>query len=55
VNNWDEDIGSLYRHTIEMEQLMEFLLAEIRAKQAKTNANLKETKGEMNRCRAAEK
>jgi predicted DNA-binding protein (UPF0278 family) len=26
LNNWAEDIGSLYRHTMELQQMMEHLL-----------------------------
>jgi hypothetical protein len=38
----DDCLVYFYRHTMEMEQMMECLLAEIRANQDKTDANLKE-------------
>jgi 23S rRNA pseudoU1915 N3-methylase RlmH len=40
-------IGSLYRHTMEMEQMMACLLDEIRTNQTKADTNLKEMKEEM--------
>jgi hypothetical protein len=61
ANNWIEDTGSLYRHTMKMEQMMEHLLSEIRTNQSmmdslascmdvgqvKSDADLKEMKEEM--------
>jgi hypothetical protein len=45
VKNWAEDIGSLYRHKMEKEQMFESLKAEmkaaIRTNQIKTDVNLK--------------
>jgi hypothetical protein len=48
LNYWaEDDIASLYRHTVETEQMMARLLAEVRTNQTKADANLKDIKEEL--------
>jgi hypothetical protein len=41
MNNWAKDIESLYCHTMEMGEMTEYMLAEIRASETKIDASLK--------------
>jgi Skp family chaperone for outer membrane proteins len=47
MNNWAEDIGSLYRRTMEREQMMARLLSKIRTNQERMEAKMESMQEKM--------